>query len=112
VTEHEQHGLPEALERVTHAAERYAQKSGLALNPDAAARRHALLGLARNLVRHGRPYCPCREVTGHPERDRANICPCRTHREEIGRSGECECGLFVAKAGPEGGKEQENGVHD
>ena len=89
----------EALARVTRAARRHAEKSGLALQPDEALRRHVLRGLARNLLDHGRPYCPCREVTGDPEVDRANICPCRTHAEEVRRMGECECGLFVASGG-------------
>lgn len=89
--------LKAALERVTQAAERHAEKSGLALHHDAALRRHALLGLAQNVVKHGIPYCPCREVKGNQEKDRANICPCRTHREEISRFGECECGLYAAK---------------
>ncbi len=66
------------------------------MQPDDALRRHVLEGLARNLVRHGRAYCPCREVTGDAERDRPNICPCRTHMEEIRATGECECGIFAA----------------
>jgi ferredoxin-thioredoxin reductase catalytic chain len=89
--------LDAALKRVTRAAERSAERSGLVLNPDPAVRQHVLRGLARNVVRYGRPYCPCREVAGSHDKDRANICPCRTHREEIARAVECECGLFVAR---------------
>lgn len=92
----DEQGFEAALERVTRAAERYSRKSGLALHPDLPLRRHVLRGLARNLLRYGRPYCPCRQVTGDTEKDRVNICPCRTHREEVARLGECECGLFVA----------------
>ena len=99
--------LDAAMKRVTRAAERYAAKNAVALNPDPAVRRHVLLGLARNMVRYGKAYCPCREVTNSPEKDRANICPCRTHREEVARQGECECGLFVLMphGGPVLGKE-------
>ena len=86
----------EALVRVTRAAERYSEQSGLPLNPDPAVRGYVLRGMARNLVLHGRAYCPCRDVTGDAERDRANICPCRTHREEVLRMGSCECGLYVS----------------
>jgi ferredoxin-thioredoxin reductase catalytic chain len=85
-----------ALERVASMVNAYAQCSGLRVQPDDALRRHVLTGLARNLVLHGRPYCPCRELTGDAERDRANICPCRTHMNEICETGECECGIFVA----------------
>lgn len=86
----------EALERVSRTAERLAEKSGFLLQPDPAQRRYVLEGLARNLLEHGRPYCPCREVTGDPARDRLNVCPCRTHRKEVERLGQCECGLYVA----------------
>jgi ferredoxin-thioredoxin reductase catalytic subunit len=105
MAEDEQQAVRKALERVTRAAERCAQRGGFALNSDEATRRHVLFGLARNSVRYGRPYCPCRDVTGEPDKDRPNICPCRTHREEIARSGSCECGLFVAKVSSDGGKE-------
>ena len=88
-----------AFERVAKAVGRYAKTSGVRLQPDAVLRRHVLEGLARNLVQYGRPYCPCREVTGDREKDRINVCPCRTHRQEIERLGECECGLYVADGG-------------
>jgi len=78
----------------------------MALQPDEALRRHVLRGLARNLVEHGRAYCPCREVAGDRAVDRVNICPCRTHRDEIARFGECECGLFVAPEGGRTGREE------
>jgi ferredoxin-thioredoxin reductase catalytic subunit len=91
--------LEAALARVQRVVQRSAEKSGLALNPDLAVRRHVLRGLARNLVSYGKPYCPCREVAGSEQVDRANICPCRAGRKEVARSGECECGLFVARQG-------------
>ena len=86
----------EALERVTRAAEAYAGKGKAALQPDRPVRDYVLRGLARNLVQHRRAYCPCRDVTGEPERDKVNICPCRTHLDEIAQLGACECGLYVA----------------
>jgi len=95
-----------ALEQVTRKAELYAERAGFALQPDHAQRDHVLRSLARNLLKHGKPYCPCREVSGDPEKDRANICPCRTHREDIERDGQCECSLFVQR------KERGNGLHD
>jgi ferredoxin-thioredoxin reductase catalytic subunit len=86
-----------AIERVTRNAERYAERAGLALQPDRAQRDYVLQGLARDLLKYGRAYCPCRKVTGNPEKDRANLCPCRTHRAEIEQSGQCECGLFTKR---------------
>ena len=96
----------QALEQVTRAAERYAQRSGLVLQPDTAFRCHVLRGLARNLLKYGRAYCPCREIAEDPQKDRANVCPCRTHREEMARSGECECGLFVAANSSSSGQKE------
>jgi ferredoxin-thioredoxin reductase catalytic chain len=86
-----------ALEQVTRMAERCAEKSGFALQPDPAQLRYVLNGLAENLMKYGKAYCPCRPVTGDVDKDRPNICPCRTHREEIRRAGACECGLFTRR---------------
>jgi ferredoxin-thioredoxin reductase catalytic chain len=95
-----------AIERVTKFAKRHAEKNGLSLQPDAAQLDYVLRGLAENLLKHGVPYCPCREVTGDKSKDRANICPCRTHRAEISQNGGCECGLYIRPAASSG-KEKE-----
>jgi ferredoxin-thioredoxin reductase catalytic subunit len=87
-----------ALEQVTEKAKRHAERSGFTLQPDEAQLRYVLNGLADNLVKYGRPFCPCREVTGDFDTDRRNICPCRTHRREIAQSGACECGLFTGRS--------------
>ena len=96
-----------ALQRVTRAAKRHARNSGLALQSDPAQLRYVLRGLARNIAQHGRPYCPCRQVTGDAALDRPNICPCRTHRDEVARFGQCECGLYVAAETGSSCKEEE-----
>lgn len=74
----------------------YAARGPYRLNPDPVTVEHVLVGLTRNLVRYGRAYCPCRQVTGDPARDRGNLCPCPQHPADIARTGECECGIFVA----------------
>jgi ferredoxin-thioredoxin reductase catalytic subunit len=86
-----------ARARVERMVARYLGAGRYRLNPDAVTVEHVLAGLARNLSEHGRWYCPCREVTGDPARDRANICPCPQRHADIARSGACECGLFVSK---------------
>lgn len=86
----------EARERVEQMVRRYASRGRYCLNPDAVTVEHVVAGLTRNLLRHGRPYCPCRELSGEPERDRPNICPCPQHRADIARDGVCECGLLVS----------------
>ena len=85
----------DARARVKRMVRRYMERGTYRLNPDEATVEHVLVGLARNLVRYGRAYCPCREVTGDPARDRANLCPCPQHHRDIGRDGVCECGIFM-----------------
>ena len=55
-------------------------------------------GLARNYRNHGAFYCPCRRITGDPDKDRLIICPCAYHEKEIMKNGKCHCGLFVSKS--------------
>ena len=90
--------LQTALKKVEASIYRYAEVSDYHLNPDEVVVGNVLQGLARNLVRYGKPYCPCREVSGIAEKDRRNRCPCASHREDIARDGVCECGLFVNSA--------------
>jgi len=100
MTEHEQdeqRQLSEARRRVERMVTRYLERGRYCLNPDPVTVGHVKVGLARNLARYGRCYCPCREVTGDPEQDRKNICPCPQHREDIARDGACECGIFVSR---------------
>jgi len=43
----------------------------------------------------GEYYCPCRVVSGDPERDSKIICPCVFMADDIERDGKCFCSLFV-----------------
>ena len=74
---------------------RHAAESPCRLNPDPKIVEALLNGLVRRKEKFGDYYCPCRVVTGNPETDGANICPCETHEDEIARTGKCHCGLFV-----------------
>lgn len=90
------HDYSEALDRITRSVERYAQRSDYHLFPDETVVRTVVQGLADNLAQYGLAYCPCREVTGEPQRDRRNICPCTSHHDDIARDGYCDCGLYVS----------------
>jgi len=83
---------------VARMVAKYAERGPFFLNPDEVVVRSIIAGLVRNKIKYGYAYCPCREVEGIPEKDRDNVCPCRTHKEEIVRQGTCECGLFVSEA--------------
>jgi ferredoxin-thioredoxin reductase catalytic subunit len=95
-TQDEEAKQTEARARVERMVRRYLSQGRYVLNPDPVTVEHVMAGLARNLVQHGRWYCPCREVVGDPELDRKNICPCPQHHADIAREGACECGIFVS----------------
>jgi ferredoxin-thioredoxin reductase catalytic subunit len=89
--------LDRARRLVERRLERYLRRSRYRLFPDEVVVRALVTRLARNLLEHGRQYCPCRKVTGDRDADRPNICPCRSHHDEIARDGHCECRLFVSQ---------------
>jgi len=53
--------------------------------------------LIKQIEKYGKPYCPCRKVTGDPERDRVIICPCKYHVNELKKYHTCLCGLYREK---------------
>jgi ferredoxin-thioredoxin reductase catalytic chain len=85
----------EDLEKALIAwAREYAESRGWKLNTDERQFRAVIKGLARNTLRHGERYCPCRIRSGDPEEDREIICPCIYHEDEITGEGHCHCNLF------------------
>jgi ferredoxin-thioredoxin reductase catalytic subunit len=110
-TDNEDRDIAAARARVEQMVERYLAGARYVLNPDPVTVEHVKAGLARNLVRHGRWYCPCREVVGDPARDRVNICPCPQHCEDIARDGVCECGIFVSREFAADAAKRYSGAH-
>ena len=90
--------LQTGLNKAQALVQRYVKVGRYHLNPDEVVVRNVVQGLARNWIEYGRFYCPCREVSGTPETDRKNICPCTTHKQDIARDDACECGLYVSAA--------------
>lgn len=88
----------QARERAERLVSRHVARGSCCLNPDPVTVEHVLAGLARSVTNHGKPYCPCREVSGDPAKDRRNICPCPQQVADIARDGVCECGIFVSAA--------------
>lgn len=78
-------------------AEDYAKKNGWGPNPDKELLAAVIRGLARNKKKYGERYCPCRIRSGDKEKDRALICPCIFHEDEIAREGHCHCRLYYRK---------------
>jgi len=67
------------------------------LNPDEKILDTVIRGLARNEVKSGERYCPCRLRSRDVEKDRAIICPCIYPRDEIAKDGHCHCQLYYRK---------------
>lgn len=74
---------------------KYANDTGIKLNPDEKAVERVAKGLLANEKKYGEKYCPCRRVKGDKEEDKKIICPCIYHKDEIEKDGKCFCGLFV-----------------
>jgi len=78
-------------------AEEYARKNGWILNPDERVVAVVIRGIARNEMKLGARYCPCRIRSGNPKKDKALVCPCAYHQGEVGKEGHCHCNLFFRK---------------
>ena len=81
-------------EEIKTWAEGYAKSNGWTLHPDEKQRNAVIRGLARNSERYGERYCPCRIRSGDPDKDKAIICPCIYHKDELDQAGHCTCNLF------------------
>ena len=82
-------------EQLLQKLQRYADENNLQLNPDKETLQSLLEALARRKIKKGFFYCPCRLITGDPDKDKEIICPCIFHKQEIVSSGVCHCGLFM-----------------
>jgi ferredoxin-thioredoxin reductase catalytic chain len=89
--------LDDAIRKAERLVRKYAGYAPYELVGDPVVLRNLIRGLARNWVRHGLPYCPCKPVTGDRARDRTIVCPCKAHHDEIARDGACCCGLFLKR---------------
>jgi len=82
---------------ITERIRKHVAETECRLNPNEKITNALIDALVKRKVKFGDYYCPCRVVTGDPDRDRPNVCPCEIHEEEIARTGKCQCGLFVGK---------------
>ena len=84
-------------DEITRRIHEHADGSVCRLNPNRRIVEAIIKGLVRRKMEFGDYYCPCRVVTGKAETDSANVCPCETHEDEIARTGQCHCALFVGE---------------
>ena len=75
----------------------YAKKHGYLLNPEDKKLQNVIKGLARNMEKFGKQYCPCRIRSGDTEKDKEIVCPCKFHGKEIEEQGSCHCNLYFKK---------------
>jgi len=85
---------------ITDRVLKHTAASACRLNPDTKIVAALIEGLVKRRAKFGDFYCPCRIVTGRPETDRGNVCPCSTHEAEIAETGMCHCHLFVGTKKP------------
>ena len=78
-------------------SKKYADSQGFKLQPDKVILDQLLEGLLNREKTFGFRYCPCRRVTGDPDKDKDIICPCKFHKDEIKEDGQCKCMLFLKK---------------
>ncbi len=91
----EEKELEKKMVEVREKSEKFAEETGIKINPDRKIADGIIKGLLLNEEKHGEQYCPCRRVTGDKEEDKKIICPCVYHEEEIEKDGQCHCRLFV-----------------
>jgi ferredoxin-thioredoxin reductase catalytic chain len=53
-------------------------------------------GLVKNVLKHGKPYCPCR-IIPLDKKDVSGVCPCNWCHDDIISKGHCHCNLFYRK---------------
>ena len=90
--------LKEKKEKIEEIIKNYqdcAQKFGFRLNPDKKVVEMLIEKLIKNEAKYGARYCPCRIISGNPEKDKGKICPCEECEEEVEKDGYCHCRLFV-----------------
>jgi ferredoxin-thioredoxin reductase catalytic chain len=87
---------PQVLERLRKMVQQWPKVSGYHLNPDAQIVEGIVGALVRSVMKYGYPFCPCRDLSGDFEKDRANICPCKWHHREVREDSHCKCVLFVS----------------
>lgn len=75
----------------------YEAAAPVRFNPDAEIVARIIDGLEARERKTGMRLCPCRLASGDPEKDRAIVCPCAYHLEEVARDGHCHCYLFVRR---------------
>ncbi len=80
--------------KITEEYEKYAKEKGFRLNPNRETVERVIRGLLENERKYGKRYCPCRRVSGEPEKDDKIVCPCSYHLKEIEEIGHCLCDLF------------------
>ena len=85
----------EKFEKILQRSREYARENGICLNPNQKIVESLINALIEREEKYGQGYCPCRVVSGDPEKDKDIICPCKFCLDEVKRDGHCHCFLFV-----------------
>lgn len=85
------------IEHIRRMVEKYVARGPYRLYPDKEKVESVIQGLAKNLEKYGRAYCPCVPIEKYLEAGRRYVCPCEPHHNDIARQGYCDCALFVSE---------------
>ncbi len=85
------------IDKMQKYADKFAEKSGTFLHPDASVTETVVEGLARHIEEVGRPLCPCNFYPDKAEeaKSRRWVCAC----DEMQIYKYCHCLLFVSEDG-------------
>jgi len=88
---------PETIAKVRKFVASYVKKGPFVLYPSQEVTENVIVGLADNLGRHGKMYCPCVDVEDSKRKGNEMVCPCTPHAADIARQGYCDCALFASR---------------
>ena len=83
-------------EEIRSRLEKYLDGKSFYFNPDPDIVDSIIKAMVKRREKFGKDYCPCRRVTGEPEKDDLIVCPCVYHEKEIEEQGHCHCYLFTS----------------
>lgn len=88
--------MSDSVAKVRKFVRTYVAKGKYTLYPNDEIVENVIVGLAENLDRHGKMYCPCAPVEDSMARGSEMVCPCTPHHADIARQGYCDCALFAS----------------
>lgn len=85
------------IQEIEAEVRRIAESEGWLPNPNRTLLGGIMEGLAVNEEKYGYQGCPCRKLSGDPQKDTDIICPCDYSAPDLAEYGRCYCALYVTR---------------